>query len=957
MTKPEPEPKATSPVRVVDSTTRNFRIALSLLITSFFVTILATLYFKADVEATAQREFDFICEEIQLHIANRLAASSQLLHGGAGLFDASETVTREEWLLFTEKLQFEQQLPGIQGIGFSLLIPPEQLDQHIEEIRSEGFPEYTVSPAGKRDVYSSIIYLEPFSDRNLRAFGYDMFSEPIRRAAMEQARDENKAVLSGKVILVQETSQDVQAGALMYLPVYRRGLPIDTVEQRRAAILGWVYSPYRMTDMLNGTLDDLDVRQKERQISLQIYDGDLISTDTLMYDNRGNADKTDASTAMISKTIPVDFAGHLWTLRFSQPGGLPSTAEYSSVWLVLSGGMIISLLLFWLTLSMLRTRVNAQRMADELTADLRESDERYRALFQQASDGIFFLSTDGKVLAVNQSFARMHGYSVEEMQNMRLEDLDTLEGTQLVPDRMQRLMAGEFVNFEVEHYHKDGHLFPLSVSAGLISVGGKTFVQAFHRDNGEQKQAEEAVRVSEERYRLLATNVPDIIYSLNGEGNIVTVNSSAFERYGYTEQDSKGKPFLNFILPEDRKIIMTSFIKALEEQRIFTHGLQFRIVAENGVRHWVELNSQARFDSQGGYAGEDGVLRNITERKQAEEKLAQLNHLNELILSSAAEGVLGLDTTGLHTFVNTAAAHMLGYSAEELIGRPGHKTWHHTKPDGSPNSEEDCAIHAAYHDGTVHRSSNDLFWRKDGTSFWVEYASTPLYENGCLTGAVLTFADITERKRAEQILQESAERIQENAAELTLAYDKTLEGWARALELRDQETEGHTRRVVQMMVDLANIMGIGEDEMENVRRGALLHDIGKMGIPDSVLLKPGTLNERELEIMRRHAEYAYELLKPIEYLRLSLDIPYCHHEKWDGSGYPRGLKGEEIPLVARIFALVDVWDALTSDRPYRKAWSIEQTLKYIKEQSGKHFDPRISTEFLKMIARIHPQSN
>ena len=109
--------------------------------------------------------------------------------------------------------------------------------------------------------------------------------------------------------------------------------------------------------------------------------------------------------------------------------------------------------------------------------------------------------------------------------------------------------------------------------------------------------------------------------------------------------------------------------------------------------------------------------------------------------------------------------------------------------------------------------------------------------------------------------------------------------------------------------------------------------------------------------MRRHAEYAYELLKPIEYLRLSLDIPYCHHEKWDGGGYPRGLKGEEIPLVARIFALVDVWDALTSDRPYRKAWSIEQTLKYIKEQSGKHFDPRISTEFLKMIARIHPQSN
>jgi HD-GYP domain-containing protein (c-di-GMP phosphodiesterase class II) len=197
------------------------------------------------------------------------------------------------------------------------------------------------------------------------------------------------------------------------------------------------------------------------------------------------------------------------------------------------------------------------------------------------------------------------------------------------------------------------------------------------------------------------------------------------------------------------------------------------------------------------------------------------------------------------------------------------------------------------------------------------------------------------------------EQSQKDAAELKLAYDTTLEGWAHALELRDQETEGHTRRVVQMTVELACKMGIDKHELENVRRGALLHDIGKMGIPDSVLLKPGTLNEREWEIMRRHPEYAYEFLAPIDFLRPVLDIPFCHHEKWDGSGYPRGLKGEEIPFVARIFAIVDVWDALRSDRPYRTAWNEEKTRKYIIEQSGVHFDPQVVQAFLELLKKIY----
>jgi HD-GYP domain-containing protein (c-di-GMP phosphodiesterase class II) len=176
--------------------------------------------------------------------------------------------------------------------------------------------------------------------------------------------------------------------------------------------------------------------------------------------------------------------------------------------------------------------------------------------------------------------------------------------------------------------------------------------------------------------------------------------------------------------------------------------------------------------------------------------------------------------------------------------------------------------------------------------------------------------------------------------ELSQAYDSTIEGWSRALDLRDRETEGHTQRVTRMTLKLARAIGFTEPELIHIRRGALLHDIGKMGVPDGILLKPAALTVEEWVMMRQHPQFAYDMLAPIEYLKPALDIPYYHHEKWDGSGYPRGLKGEDIPLAARIFTVADVYDALTSDRPYRKAWTREKTLEHIRVLSGTHFDPQ-----------------
>ena len=196
------------------------------------------------------------------------------------------------------------------------------------------------------------------------------------------------------------------------------------------------------------------------------------------------------------------------------------------------------------------------------------------------------------------------------------------------------------------------------------------------------------------------------------------------------------------------------------------------------------------------------------------------------------------------------------------------------------------------------------------------------------------------------LIERNFSTVQKSQQELRYSYNATLEGWVRALDMRDKETEGHTQRVAELTLRLAREMGMGDADLEHVRRGALMHDIGKTGVPDRILLKPDMLDDEELAIMRRHPVYAYEFLSPIPYLRQALDIPYCHHERWDGTGYPRGLKGEQIPLSARIFAVADVYDALRSDRPYRKAWPAEKVHEHIVANSGKHFDPHVVSMFM-----------
>jgi PAS domain S-box-containing protein len=238
-------------------------------------------------------------------------------------------------------------------------------------------------------------------------------------------------------------------------------------------------------------------------------------------------------------------------------------------------------------------------------------------------------------------------------------------------------------------------------------------------------------------------------------------------------------------------------------------------------------------------------------------------------------------------------------------------------------------------------TENDIL-RNDGFRMPVEARSVVIRTMPTFVQTVVH--DLTETKANER-------RIKALNDELLEAYDATLLGWSLALEMRDNETEGHTRRVTDLTVRLARALGINEEEIVNIRRGALLHDIGKLAVPDSILLKPGKLNDEERVLMQQHSVMAGRMLEHISYLRPSISIPLYHHERWDGSGYPQGLQGEEIPLAARLFALVDVWDALRSARPYKEPWSFEEARAEIQAKSGLHFDPRIVNVFIDLVDR------
>lgn len=494
----------------------------------------------------------------------------------------------------------------------------------------------------------------------------------------------------------------------------------------------------------------------------------------------------------------------------------------------------------------------------------------------------------------------------------------------------------------------------------------------------ERKQAEEALRHSHNLLDLTGQIAKVGGWDLNLETQTLTWTE---EVYRIHEVDPATRPnvaeAINFYTPESQPVISAAVQAGIDSGTPW--DLELQMITAKGRRIWVHAQGVAERHN-GKTVRLYGAFQDITERKRAEERIqTQVQRLAALrAIDTAIIGSIDLRLT-LNVVVQQAEVQLGVDAVAVLLLNPHTQTLTYAAGCGFCGKAiehsrlrlgEGSAGRAALerHTISIHniRETTTDFTRLDvlaGEDF-VCYHAAPLIAKGQVQGILELFmrshrdTDEDWIEFFEMLTQQAAialdsaqlfEDLQRSNVDLSLAYNATLEGWAYALDLRDKETEGHSQRVTEMTVNIAREMKISEEEQVHMRRGALLHDIGKMGVPDGILLKPGSLTDEEWVVMKKHPDFAYEMLSPIQYLKAALDIPYCHHEKWDGTGYPRGLTGEQIPLAARIFAVVDVWDALISDRPYRKAWTKEKALEHIKAGLGSHFDPQVVEVFLKII--------
>ena len=625
-----------------------------------------------------------------------------------------------------------------------------------------------------------------------------------------------------------------------------------------------------------------------------------------------------------------------------------------------------------------------------MAQELKNSELRYRRLFESAQDGILILNTEtGRINEVNPSLLDTLGYSREELVDKKLGEIDAFEDFEARRDSFPDLEKKAFVHYKnLKLKTKSGRPIQVDFVCNAYQIGDEKILQCNVRDIRDRKAKEAAVLAREnarlsmmenqETHGLLIEKLPVGIIVHAADSRVVLCNPEALLLLENTVDQVLGKkasdPDWNFVREDGTPMSVDEFPynRVTATGQVLKNFIMGIGRGSGGGYKCLLVNAYPEFDSSGLLRQVVVIFTDIGDIKDAEEKIRRhVEHLTALVeidraINFSFDLNLSLTTLLTHVLVELGvdAADVLLFnpqsrSLDYVAGRG-----FHTKAieQARQTLGEGYAGRAAQDRSVVHipdlAKEHDKFLRKGflAAENFVSYHGVPLIAKGKVLG-VLEIFDRTRQVRDEEWLYflkamaaQAAiaidnvtlfDNLQRSNTELFNAYDATIEGWSRALELRDNETEGHSQRVALLTVKMARLFGLSDEELVQVRWGALLHDIGKMGVPDKILQKHESLTEAEWAVMKKHTVFAYKMLSPIRYLRAALDIPYAHHEKWDGSGYPLGLKGEQIPLLARIFSVVDVWDALRSDRRYRTSWSVEKVRKHLLSLAGTHFDPHV----------------
>lgn len=637
---------------------------------------------------------------------------------------------------------------------------------------------------------------------------------------------------------------------------------------------------------------------------------------------------------------------------------------------------------------------------------LRINETKYRTIIEQASEPILIIDQEGLVIETNPAFTRLTGRPSASVVGQTLNDLqnELVDSADLRSSRrranLERLLQSARTGANLEQdgsqilniHTSDGNHRIVEYTASAINNEFGNMVMMVGRDITDSKKAEWALRESEERYKLVVETSPNGIFLMDLDSRIITANQFQAELFGYGfSQDLIGLHLVDF-LNED--VCQRLALEDRDTRWDTTQDLEWVFKRRDNSNFVGEFRTTLIHDQNNKPLAVVGIIRDVTLRKQIEQDLIRLNRSLKVISECNQTIVRVEDEQSLLREICRVIVEQGGYrfawigmadSADGEVILP-----HSFFGENSFSIEADrqICLHAwqempdwithftsreplAIRDISEFVGCNDCYQALDDAGVKTIFV-LPLIRDEIYYGGLVVYSNTEEnlidsemvllkeltsdlvygiqtlRVRAER--DKVLELLEQSNSELSIAYDSTLEGWSHALELRERETAGHSKRVVDLTMKLARKMGLSEEKLVDLRRGALLHDIGKLAIPDHILLKPGKLTDEEWVVMRQHPVFSQRLLANIPYLEGAIDIPYAHHERWDGKGYPNGLAGTEIPLGARIFAIVDVWDALSSDRPYRPAWRSEDILKYIQDLRGKQFDPAVVDAFMMLIA-------
>jgi two-component system cell cycle sensor histidine kinase/response regulator CckA len=706
---------------------------------SIAITGLAARYVSLAARSKDRLLFQNAIQEATENLENRIETYIALLRAASGFLTVRDGVTRDEFQTFVAGLQLKEQYPGTHGMGFAVRVRSQDVQDLVASMRRQHTEDFRIWPDSDSAERFPVIYREPLDSRSRSAIGYDPSTEPIRRSAMERARDTGHAAASGRIILVQESKGDSQAGFIVYLPVYHNGPHAASERERRESILGFVYAPFRADDLLNGVLGN----QLGHAIDVQAFDG-APAPENILH-NFARVDLMGAGRhPKFEANSTVEIAGRTWTLRFVTAPEFGRDTGAGLVPFILIGGTAIGLLLFWI----LRSKVQALAAAERIAAELRVSEERFRDLFENANDVVYTIDLSGKMQSVNRAAETISGYTREQLLGMSAGELISPESLKMMPRMVRAKFEGQGVtNYEIEMVKKDGGRATLEISSRLIYRDGKAAgVQGIGRDITERKKAEEALRNSEEKHREILLNIQEGYYETDLRGRIQFFSAPLSKVLGVPEDKLLGLDGADYCGPDEYKKLFGAFNQVFKTGAPLT-GLEYEVRTKDGQSRFLEVSASLIREASGRPSGFRGLIHDVTERKRAEEQIKDSEQRYRILFESNPQPMWVFDFETLAFLaVNTAAIKHYGYSLEEFLSM--------TIKDIRSEDEVSALLSRVSSIANVENSTR--IWqhrRKDGSFIDVEVTSHSL-DFGGRKARLTLLLDITERKRLEaQLLQ------------------------------------------------------------------------------------------------------------------------------------------------------------------------------------------------------------